>query len=103
MRLARTKPSDAVSVPNKERPKLTLDVPPEIFEAIAQRAAEIVRAAQGPSSTRWLDSKAAAEHLCCTTARIHDLVALGKLIPRRDGRRLLFDRAELDAYIAASA
>lgn len=47
----------------------------------------------------WLDTKGAAAHLACKPDRVHDLVALGKLRPRRDGRRLLFKRSELDAYV----
>jgi excisionase family DNA binding protein len=32
-------------------------------------------------------------------ARIYDLIALGKLHPRRDGRRVLLHRDDLDAYV----
>src|SRR5438094_112872 len=42
---------------------------------IARRAAEIVLAAE--SSSPWLDTKGAAEHLCCSMPRIHDLVSPG--------------------------
>jgi hypothetical protein len=79
---------------------LTLDVPPELVETIARRAAELV--ADQVAVEPWLDTKGAAEHLSCTTARIHDLVALGKLTPRRDSRRLLFKREDLDSYVEAS-
>jgi excisionase family DNA binding protein len=51
----------------------------------------------------WLGTKAAAAYLSCTPGRIHDLVGLQKLEPRRDGRRLLFKRSELDAYLEAAA
>jgi excisionase family DNA binding protein len=51
----------------------------------------------------WLDTKGAAAHLACGVDRVHDLVALRKLTPRRDGRRLLFKRSDLDAYLEASA
>ena len=54
-----------------------------------------------PVST-WLDTAGAAAHLCCKPGRIHDLVQLGKLKPRRDGRRLLFRREDLDAYVESS-
>jgi excisionase family DNA binding protein len=47
----------------------------------------------------WLNADQAAEHLACTRDRLYDLVQLGKLEPRRDGRRLLFRRADLDAYL----
>ena len=82
-----------------QAPTLTLDVPAEMVEQIAQRAAEIVAARHTPTASPWLTTQGAAEHLACRTDRIHDLVQLGKLTPRRDGRRLLFRRADLDAYL----
>jgi excisionase family DNA binding protein len=41
----------------------------------------------------------------CDAARtgIYDLIALGKLHPRRDGRRVLLHRNDLDAYIEGRA
>ena len=56
-----------------------------------------------PSDAPWLDTRGAANYIAATPGRIHDLVAQGKLIPRRDGRRLLFARGDLDAYVEASA
>jgi excisionase family DNA binding protein len=78
--------------------RLTLDLPDDVIEQIAQRAAVIVAEREAPA-TPWLDTKAAAVHLCCGVDRIHDLVQLGKLTPRRDGRRLLFRAADLDTYL----
>jgi len=72
-------------------------------ERIAQRAAEIVADRQPSSASPWVDTKGAAQHLCCGADRVHDLVQLGKLHPRRDGRRLLFRPSDLDAYLEASA
>ncbi len=84
---------------------LTLAVPSALIETIAHRAAEILagQVAIAVATSPWLDTKGAAEYLSCSPARIHDLVALGKLTPRRDGRRLLFARRDLDAYLEASA
>lgn len=48
---------------------------------------------------RWLNSDQAAEYLGCNRDRIHDLVQLGKIEKYRDGRRLLFLREDLDAYL----
>jgi len=50
-------------------------------------------------STPWLSAADAARHLACSRGRLYDLVQLGKLEPRRDGRRLLFKLADLDAYL----
>jgi excisionase family DNA binding protein len=81
---------------------VNVDLPPAAIEAIAQRAAAIVLAAQAPAGSTWLSTDEAAEHLRCPRSRVHDLTALGKLTPRRDGRRLLFRRDDLDAYLEAS-
>ena len=50
-------------------------------------------------SDPWLSTEDAARHLACSRDRLYDLVQLGKLKPRRDGRRLLFKLADLDAYL----
>jgi excisionase family DNA binding protein len=80
---------------------LALDVPGELVEQIAERAAAIVADLERPVP-RWLDTKGAADYLACRPDCIHDLVQLGKLHPRRDGRRLLFRPADLDAYLEGS-
>jgi excisionase family DNA binding protein len=49
--------------------------------------------------TARLNVAEAAERLRCRKDRIYDLIALGKLHPRRDGRRVLLHRDDLDAYI----
>jgi excisionase family DNA binding protein len=51
----------------------------------------------------WLNAESAARRLDCTTDRIYDLVQVGKLAPSRDGRRLLFRAADLDAYVASDS
>ncbi len=81
---------------------LALDVPPEVVEQIAERAAAIVTDLERPAAPRWLNTRGAADYLACRPDRIHDLVQLGKLHPCRDGRRLLFRPADLDAYLEAS-
>jgi excisionase family DNA binding protein len=81
-------------------PGIAIDLPDELLEEIARRAAAIVSEHQSPVSP-WLDTKGAADYLACSPGRIHDLVQLAKLSPRRDGRRLLFNRADLDAYLEA--
>lgn len=66
--------------------------------SVAEQAAAILSERQA-MTTPWLDTKRAAAYLACSAGRIHDLVQLGKLEPRRDGRRLLFHRDNLDAYL----
>jgi excisionase family DNA binding protein len=56
-----------------------------------------------PADDGYLDSDGAAAFLACSRGRIHDLVQLGKLEPLRDGRSLRFRKADLSAYLEASA
>lgn len=76
-----------------------IELPDELVEQIAQRAAEIVTEREAANASPWLDTRGAAEYIAAPVSRIHDLVQLRKLEPRRDGRRLLFRRADLDAYL----
>jgi excisionase family DNA binding protein len=71
-----------------------------LVERVAERAAELLPPAANQSP--WLDADGAADYIAASRDRIYDLVALRKLEPRRDGRRLLFRRDELDAYLEAS-
>jgi len=68
-----------------------------LAEALFPRLAAKLGAHEG--STPWLSTEDAARHLACSRDRLYDLVQLGKLKPRRDGRRLLFKLADLDAYL----
>jgi excisionase family DNA binding protein len=79
--------------------ELGLTVPDELVDALAERVAEKLSAQLAPPASPWLDVKGAAEHLACPTSRVYDLVSLGRLDFRRDGRRLLFRRSDLDAYL----
>lgn len=69
--------------------------------AIAEQAAAIVteQVSTTVNTSPWLNTDQAADYIAAKPGRVHDLVALGKLTPRRDGRRLLFRADELDAYI----
>jgi len=80
----------------------TLELTDAQLEQLADLVAERLRPAP-PERSPWLDTAGAADYLAAKPGRIHDLVALGKLTPRRDGRRLLFARRDLDAYLEASA
>jgi excisionase family DNA binding protein len=82
--------------------ELTIKLTDEQLAEIAARAAALIPAAV-PASSPWLNVADAAERLRCRKDRIYDLIALGKLHPRRDGRRVLFHRDDLDAYIEGQA
>jgi excisionase family DNA binding protein len=78
-----------------------LHLPPDLIEQIAVRAAEIVAERETPEPDGFLDASGAADFLACGTSRIYSLVSAGRLPIHRDGSRLLFDRAELRAYVRA--
>jgi excisionase family DNA binding protein len=82
--------------------ELTVRLTDEQLAQIAERAAALVPSGQPPLSP-WLNVADAAERLRCGRDRIYDLIALGKLTPRRDGRRVLLHRDELDAYVEGRA
>lgn len=83
--------------------ELMLQLSDEQLQEIAERAAALVAEQQSTAPAPWLGTAQAADYIAATPGRIHDLVGLRKLTPRRDGRRLLFKRSELDAYIEASS
>jgi excisionase family DNA binding protein len=66
---------------------------------LARLLAPYLPATAPADPTTWLNTDQAADYLSCPRSRIHDLVQLHKLSPRRDGRRLVFKRADLDAYL----
>jgi excisionase family DNA binding protein len=83
---------------------LQLTLPDGLLHSIAQRVAELLQQPAGGTGGApvepWLGVSEAAGYLACPVSRIYDLVALGRLHPHRDGRRLLFRTADLDAALA---
>ncbi len=72
----------------------------EDVQRIAERVASL--AASSSPSDPWLSIEEAAEHLRAKPQRLYDLVSTGRLKPAKDGRRLLFRRSWLDAYLGES-
>ena len=82
---------------------VTMALPPEAFEAIAQRAAEILRD-QTAAVPDYLTPHEAADYLRCSSVqRIYDLTSQGRLPVCKDGSRNLYRREALDAYLAGEA
>ena len=69
-----------------------------LAERVADRLAEHL-AEQEPPSAAWMTSDEAAAYLRCDAKRVSELQREGKLRCGRDGRKLLFRRADLDAYL----
>lgn len=83
-----------------------LAFPAELIDAIADAVTARLAAnglAGAPTSTPYLTVESAAEYIAAKPQRIYDLVNDGRLTPRRDGRRLLFRREDLDAHLEAAA
>lgn len=79
---------------------LSVELPAELVELIAQRAAAIL-ADRTPTDEAegFMDVAGAAEFLACPASRIYALVSAKRLPVHRDGSRLLFRRDELRDYI----
>lgn len=72
-----------------------LNLPPDVLEAIARRAAEIVTEQTGHRASPWMTRWQAAEYLSLPLSRLEK----DWQIPRhRDRGRVLYHRDELDAY-----
>lgn len=84
---------------------LSLTLPPDALEAIAQRAAELLAERQpaGTIASPWLTTTEAAEYLRCKPQRVFDLTSSGRLRVRKDGSRNLYRREDLDAYLDGEA
>lgn len=78
--------------------ELTVRLTDEQLVEIAERAAALIPIG-APAVSPWLNVAEAAERLRCRKDRIYDLISLGKLHPRRDGRRVLLHRDHLDSYV----
>jgi excisionase family DNA binding protein len=77
---------------------VTLTLDPAALEALARRAAEIVR--EGMEGRQgFLDVAGAAEFLACKPDRIYALTSSNRIPHHKDGSRLLFDRDELREYV----
>jgi excisionase family DNA binding protein len=80
---------------------LKLDLPDEIVQEIACRAAAIVASERTESAPAWLGVEQAAEYLACPRSRLYRLVHLDRIPHEHEGARLLFNREDLDAWIRA--
>ena len=78
---------------------LSLAVPPELVEAVAERVAELLVERHAPEPEPWIGVEQAADHLACPKSRLYALVSAGRIPHRKDGSRLLFRRTELDDWL----
>jgi excisionase family DNA binding protein len=84
---------------------LAITLPPEIVEAIAQRAAEIVLAEQDrkePRQAAWMTVEQASDYSGLSVAAIRHLIERRKLPKHQavERGRIIFRRSDPDAYLA---
>ena len=75
---------------------LTVTLPPDEFEALALRVAELIDERRGDG---FLDVDGAAAFLDLSRKAVYRLVERHQLPHHRAGGRLLFDRRELRAWV----
>jgi excisionase family DNA binding protein len=82
---------------------VALIVPDALVQAVAERVADLLadRMPDTRVSSAWLDVAGAAERLACPRSRIYELARLGRIPCEREGSRLLFWAADLDAWVRA--
>jgi excisionase family DNA binding protein len=91
--------SDDVVSPSPIVAALLAELDDEALAVFADRLAPLLASRLNGRDEGWLNAEGAARYLACSRGRLYDLVQLGKLKPRWDGRRLLFRRADLDRYL----
>jgi excisionase family DNA binding protein len=82
--------------------KLVLAIPPELVDAVAARAAEIVMERLGEfenGGSPWMTAAEAADYLRWPVKRIYNLTGAGAIPHRKHEGRVLFHRAELDGWL----
>jgi hypothetical protein len=93
-----------LDAPNAERPNaaLSIDLPPELLEAVAARVAELL--ADRPDGDGWLrGADAIAAYVGAPRSRVYALATCRppRIPVHRDGSALVAKRSELDAWVRA--
>jgi excisionase family DNA binding protein len=77
-----------------------LRVQEEFLDAIAQRVLALLGLEhQQAPQPQWLTVQEAADYLRCGKQRVYNLVHAQRMPFEKEGARLLFDRAALDAWV----
>jgi excisionase family DNA binding protein len=69
----------------------------ELAQLVAEQLSGVYQSS--PEPVGFLDVAGAAEFLACPTSRVYSLVSARRIPFHKDGSRLLFDPAELRAYV----
>jgi excisionase family DNA binding protein len=81
--------------------RLTLDVPPELLDAISERVAAILAERQAPvNEDGWLrGAEQIAAYIGAPRSRVYALTSSGRIPVHHDGAALIARRSELDAWL----
>ena len=79
--------------------QLTVKVPDQMFEALADRVAEKLWQRREDDRDGFMKVDGAADYLACPKSRIYSMVSTRRIPHHRDGWRLLFDRSELREWV----
>jgi excisionase family DNA binding protein len=80
------------------------DLEDDDLQALAERLRPLLGIRSSAGESDLLTAQEAADYLRCRNRqRIYDLVHAGEITPERDGKRLLFRRAELDRHTRSRA
>ena len=81
---------------------MNLDVPDSLLERLADLVAARINAKLVDSNgSPWMTADQAADYLGCSVSRIRTLTLTRELPHYRDGRRPLYHRDEVDAFVRA--
>jgi hypothetical protein len=83
---------------------VTLDLPDEVIDEIARRAAAIAASSAPAAAEPWLNIKQAAEHMGISTSQLYTLCSRRRVngIPvTKEGARSYFKASELDRWRTA--
>ena len=84
--------------------ELSIQLPPDLVEEIAVRAAEILEERlRKPDAPTYFSVPEAADYIRAKPHRVYDLLSARRLTRYKDGARVLVSREELDRYLAANA
>jgi excisionase family DNA binding protein len=80
---------------------LTFPIPEELVERVSAEVAGRLAERMVPPAEPYMNVEEAATYLACDKKRIYDIKASGTLAFYRDGKRILFKRCDLDAYVSS--
>ena len=83
--------------------KASLDLPPELLEAIAERAAElVVERIESDNGDGWLrGADAIADYIGAKRDRVYALSSTGRIPVEHEGSALIARKSVLDAWMRA--